>query len=39
MKKTKQDNDLSDHIGAVYAEKYTELSGPTGLGVVYTKTR
>lgn len=39
MKKTRQDNDLIDHIGAVYVEKYTKLFGPTRPGVAYTKIR
>ena len=32
---TRKDNDVSDHIDAVYAENDTELSWPIGLGVDY----
>lgn len=33
--KTKQDNDITDHIGLVYVEIKTELLGPILLGTVY----
>ena len=36
--KTRQDNDLTDHKGAIYAEYYIELSGPIRSSVVYMKT-
>lgn len=39
MKKTRQDNDLIDHIGVVYVEKYTKLLRPTRPDVAYTKIR
>lgn len=39
MMKTRHDNDLIDHIGAVYAENYTKLSRLIRSGAVYTKTR
>lgn len=32
--KTKQDNDVIDCIGLVYAKIETELSGPFGLGAI-----
>ena len=32
--KTKQDNDMTNHISAVYVENDTELSWPIGLGAV-----
>ena len=37
--KTKHDNDLIDHIGAVYTKNYIELSRLIGPAAVYTKTR
>ena len=37
--KTRQDNNLTYHIGALYVEDYTKLSGPIGMGAVYMKTR
>ena len=32
--KTKQDNDMTNYISAVYVENDTELSWPIGLGAV-----
>ena len=37
--KTRQENNLIDHIGTVYAENYIELPGPIESGAIYTKTR
>ena len=34
MMKTTQDNDVTNHIGLVYAEIETKLLGPIWLGVV-----
>ena len=34
MMKTKQDNDVTDHIGVVYAENETKLSWLIGSGVI-----
>ena len=34
MAKTKEDNDVSDHIGVVYIKNDIELSWPIRLGVV-----
>ena len=34
MMKTRQDNDMIDHIGALYAENNTELPWLIGLGFV-----
>lgn len=39
MMKTTQDNDLTNDIGAVYAENYNEFLGPIRWSVVYTKIR
>ena len=39
MTKTKQDNDMTDRVGVVYAENDTQLVGPIGSGVVYDETR
>ena len=33
--KTKQDNNVTDHIGLVYTKNNTELLGPIGPGTVY----
>ena len=33
--KTRQDNEMTDHIGAVYAENDNELSLPIRLGADY----
>lgn len=33
--KTRHDNDLTDHIGLIYAKTKNELSGPIGPSVVY----
>ena len=38
MTKTRQDNNMSHHIGVVYAKNNTELLGPIGRGVVCDKT-
>ena len=35
MTKTKQDNNVTDHIGLVYTKNNTELLGPIGPGTVY----
>ena len=35
VKKTKQDNDVTNRIGLVYVETEIELSGPLWSGVVY----
>lgn len=37
--KTRQGNDMIDHIGLVYIENDTELSRPIRLGVVYEESR
>ena len=37
MMKTRQDNDATDHIGAIYAKIKTELSYPIEQDVVYHK--
>ena len=37
MTKTRQANDVTHHIGLVYAENYTELSIPMRLSVVSDK--
>ena len=34
VRKTKHDNDLTNHVVVVYAENETELSGPIGLGAI-----
>ena len=34
MTKTRKDNDVIEHISAVYVENYNELLGPIGPGVV-----
>ena len=39
MKKTKQKNDVTDHIGAFYVENNIEISWPIGLGVVCDKNQ
>ena len=39
MMKTKEDNDVIDRIGAIYAENETELSWPIRLSVVYDKNQ
>ena len=35
MMKTRQDNNVIDHIGLVYVEIETELSGPIWSSVIY----
>ena len=35
MMKTRQDNNLTDHTGSVYAENRTKLSRPIGHNAVY----
>ena len=37
MIRIKKENDMIDHISAIYAEKEIELSWPIGLGVVYNE--
>lgn len=39
MTKTRQDNDLTNRIGAIYDKDGIELLGLIGLGVTVTKTR
>ena len=39
MMKIKQDNNVIDHIGLVYAKIETELMGPIWPGVVYDKNQ
>ena len=39
MKKTRQDNDVTDHIGAFYVENNIEILWPIGLGVVCDKNQ
>ena len=38
MMKTEQDNDVTNHIGLVYVETKTKLSGPIWLGAVSDET-
>ena len=37
--KTRQDNDVTNHIGLVYTKNDTKLLGPIKLGAVSDKTR
>ena len=37
MTKTRKDNDVIEHIGAVYVENYNELLGPIGPSVMCDK--
>ena len=37
--KTRQDNDMIDHIILIYIENDTKHSGPIGPGVVYDETK
>ena len=37
--KTRQDNDVTDHIGLVYAKIKTKLSRPISPGVVYDENQ
>ena len=37
--KTRQDNDVTDHIGLLYAKIESELSGPISPGVVYDENQ
>ena len=39
MMKTRQDNDVIDHLEMVYIENETELSCLIGLGIVYDKNQ
>ena len=39
VRKTRQDNNMTDHICVVYADNEIELSWLIGLGVVVIKTR
>ena len=39
MMKTKHDNDMTDHIGAVYTVNETELSWPIRQGAIYDKNQ
>ena len=39
MMKTRQDNDVTDHTGAIYVENNIELSWPIESGVVYDKNQ
>ena len=39
MMKTKQDNDMIDHIGLVYIKNNIELSGLIILGTVYEESK
>ena len=39
MTKTRQDNNVIDHIGLTYVENNIELSGPIKSGAVYDETR
>ena len=37
--KTKQDNDLIDHTGMIYAKNYIELLGPIWSGAICDKKK
>ena len=39
MTKTRQENDVIDCIGQIYAKTKIKLLGPIWLGVVYDKTK
>lgn len=39
MSKTKQENDMADHIGLVYVEIETQLSIPMWLGAIYDENQ